>query len=646
VFANDTINTVLNRITNSAAGVTATLSGDKVTLTSKDASDQDITVANDTSDFVKAVRLDATTTARGDLRDDQRKLRDTGVFNQVSNGSFTINGVSIAVNSGVDTLSGMVAKINASGAGVTATLNSTTGRIELATTANSEDQIVVGNDTSGFLSMAQLSTGNTVRGNIRDDRQVLAKMSQFAAVTTGSFSVNGVAISVDKDTDSLESILNRVNSAGAGVTAAYDAATDRLVFTPTNGSLTLSNDTSGFLAAAKVATGTTLTSGRANADAAFNTTGVNGPMLDPGSTVQAGTFTVNGSTITVAADDTINSVLAKITASAAGVTATYDDATELVTLTAKDENTGAITAGNDTSGFLAAVKLGATAAAGTTMIDRSRLSTTLDKLPEYAGVTAGTFTVNGQDIAIDPAVTTIESLAAAIDGLSGVRASLNQATGALSVVSEAGALTLADTSGLLDALGMAAGSYGGSSGSGTLTSIRTGTITTTNADAVARNAADALQSLNDILAEVAASQADDPRFARELKATLEEALQRLRDDGFRGFSVAEDEGALRVEVADQTLADALELLRDDLDVARALTWLADELEQGVADAAQWDAAPTAPTPSIALEETSRAKLTADQTMTSLLMMKSTLQPQQSAGSSFEAALQAYVDGAK
>ena len=68
-----------------------------------------------------------------------------------------------------------------------------------------------------------LTTNNTVRGNIRDDQQVLSKTSQFAAVTSGSFTVNGVSISVNKDTDSLASIITRINSSGAGVTASYDS---------------------------------------------------------------------------------------------------------------------------------------------------------------------------------------------------------------------------------------------------------------------------------------------------------------------------------------------------------------------------------------------------------------------------------------
>ena len=56
---------------------------------------------------------------------------------------------------------------------------------------------------------------------------------------------------MNRSTDTFESIVDRINQAGAGVTAAYDGATDRLTITPTTpgATLTLTDDTSGFLAA-------------------------------------------------------------------------------------------------------------------------------------------------------------------------------------------------------------------------------------------------------------------------------------------------------------------------------------------------------------------------------------------------------------
>ena len=414
VAANDTINGVITTINNSAAGVTASLANDKITLTSNSDSEDAIVLANDTTGFLAATKLAAATTTVGNIRDDQQTLAKTSQFGSVATGSFTINGVSISVNEDTDSLETLITRINGAGAGVTASFNAATNKVELTSTSNSEDLIAVADDSSGFLTAAGLSTNDTVRGNIQDDDQVFSKTSQFNDVVDGSFVINGVSISVDAETDSLQSLISRVNSAGAGVTASYDAATDRVVFTPdvAGATLTIGSDTSGFLAEANIASGTEAT--QANPDAAFNATGASAPQFDSGLSVQAGSFEVNGVSIAVAADDSINDVLASITASAAGVDASYDAATQTVTLTSRDFGADPIVVGSDTSGFLAAVKLDGTASA-TTGDDASAFDLALAEMDEYDGVQAGVLTVNGQAIAIDPATTTVQSLIASLN---------------------------------------------------------------------------------------------------------------------------------------------------------------------------------------------------------------------------------------
>src|SRR5439155_8957575 len=103
VNANDTINTVLSRINSSAAGVTATLAGDKITLATNAASESNIVLASDTSGFLSATKLASASTVRGNIRDDQQALSATTQFASVVNGSFTVNGTSISVNKTTDT---------------------------------------------------------------------------------------------------------------------------------------------------------------------------------------------------------------------------------------------------------------------------------------------------------------------------------------------------------------------------------------------------------------------------------------------------------------------------------------------------------------------------------------------------------------
>src|SRR5206468_1692040 len=192
-----------------------------------------------------ATRPAGATTTRGSVRDDQRVLSKTTQFSSVTSGSFSVNGVSISVNKDTDTLTSIMSRINSSGAGVTASFDSAQNKLILNTTGNSEDLITVANDTTGFLTAAKLSTNNTVRGNIRDDQQVLSKTSQFGSVTSGSFSINGTSISVAASSDTLSSLITKINNAGAGVTASYDSTLDKIKLVGTNNSedlITVSGD--------------------------------------------------------------------------------------------------------------------------------------------------------------------------------------------------------------------------------------------------------------------------------------------------------------------------------------------------------------------------------------------------------------------
>ena len=354
-------------------------------------------------------------------------------------------------------------------------------------------------------------------------------------------------------------------------------------------------------------------------------------MFDAGLSVRQGSFTVNGVAISVKKDDSINSVLAKITASAAGVTATYDSATELVTLTSKVSGTSPITAAGDTSGFLAAVKLaGATSSLSTDSY--SAFTTAIGDLPEYSGVTAGTLTINGQAIAIDPATTTINGLAGAINDLAGLAASLNENTGGINIWSESGgALTLADTSGVLAALGMSAGTYVGSSGRSNSTTTLTGSSTTSNSIDVAEKASAAVTELNEALGGFATG---------ELEEALDTFVGLLRDNGIRGLQVTDDGDEVGLSVSRDELVNALNALNDDADLARALASTFERFSADVAAAAGWDAPAAAAVQTLSLADMSRAQLAADQTATSLLFLRSALQPQESAEATQKAAMKA------
>lgn len=136
-------------------------------------------------------------------------------------------------------------------------------------------------------------------------------------------------------------------------------------------------------------------------DNPFNGTRDNSPWLQSGFTVTDGQFELNGVIISVSASDSINSVLGRINSSAAGVTASFDGATERIQLT--QQTTGSaptISFGVDTSGFLVATKLdGAVVVDGTDSVSGDQRA--LDQVSMFSSVQSGALSINDSSIAFD-----------------------------------------------------------------------------------------------------------------------------------------------------------------------------------------------------------------------------------------------------
>ncbi|MEY2411160.1 MAG: flagellar hook-associated protein 2, partial [Verrucomicrobiota bacterium] len=156
----------------------------------------------------------------------------------------------------------------ATGGAVTGNYDSTTDKITFA----SASPIVLGSasDTSNFLAAARLYNNGTgtissgfALGVIRPGSS-LATANLATAVTdggagAGQFKVNGVSLSFNASTDTLSSVLARINNSAAGVSASYDGVNDRIVLTNrTTGDLgvALEDVTGNFLAATGLTGGT------------------------------------------------------------------------------------------------------------------------------------------------------------------------------------------------------------------------------------------------------------------------------------------------------------------------------------------------------------------------------------------------------
>lgn len=222
-------------------------------------------------------------------------------------GFFSVNGARVTIAT-TDSLQDVFTAIStATGGAVTAAYDPASDRVTLASAA----PITLGaaNDTSNFLSVARLAANGTgavasaTRLGVVNPVATLAAGRLSSAVTAvdgagaGTFTINGVEIAYNLNTDSLNAVVGRINAAGAGVTAAYDASADR--FTLTNaatGSLgiSVSESAGGLLGALGLTSGASLTTGL---DAQFTVNG--GEVLTSrGNTLTAAEHGLAGLTVT------------------------------------------------------------------------------------------------------------------------------------------------------------------------------------------------------------------------------------------------------------------------------------------------------------------------------------------------------------
>lgn len=196
-------------------------------------------------------------------------LSSAGFSTAVTAGTITVNGQQVTLATS-DTLQGVFDKINtASGGNVTGTYDPGTDTISLAAGTG---EVVLGSatDTSNFLSVARLynnGTGSVTSSSSLGGIKLSGSMgsANFATAISdggsgaGKFKVNGVEISFNATTDSVQNVLDRINASSAGVTAAYDSVNDRFTLTnKTTGDVgvALEDVTGNFLAATQITAGT------------------------------------------------------------------------------------------------------------------------------------------------------------------------------------------------------------------------------------------------------------------------------------------------------------------------------------------------------------------------------------------------------
>ena len=154
-----------------------------------------------------------------------------------------VNPISINVNAG-DKWSDVFSRIDlATGGKVQATL--TQNKITLSTDPTRVAGLKTGNqdDTSNFLNQTHLDTGpwdaatNTLKstqpvGVVQINNPLInAKFATSLAASNGSFKINDVQVDWDANTDTMQTVMNKINASQAGVSAYYSSPDDKLIVT-------------------------------------------------------------------------------------------------------------------------------------------------------------------------------------------------------------------------------------------------------------------------------------------------------------------------------------------------------------------------------------------------------------------------------
>jgi len=265
-------------------------------------------------------------------------------------------------------------------------------------------------------------------------------------------------------------------------------------------------------------------------DKSFDGTRNDNPNFEYGFSIVPGSFTVNGALIDVLANDTLHSVLDKITQSAAGVTAAFDAGTETVTLTHDTPgSSGAIVLADDTSGFLAATKLsGATTFPG----EDADVDKPLEDVTRFASVQSGSISINGEAIAIDVAADSLNDVLARINGsTAGVTASLDGTGQRITIVSNdlERVLVLADGgTGFFPALDMAPGTYDPIEGAGS----RGGGMSSHHAHRITDVVKELSEVFNEMFRPLLANQ-QPTSYLIQLRSNIRDAVSEAFDSGGR-----------------------------------------------------------------------------------------------------------------
>ena len=215
-----TPNELMAKVNGSGAGVTMTYDYDKniFQISNNDGGAVELTLGNeglDTSNFFEVFKVGLNSGATYVRGQNTGSLDTTKVIDKldpsftypIKSGTFSINGISIYVDTTTDTVDDIINKVNKSGAGVTMTYDSTTDKFSLTSTSGERIKVGGENDTSTFLLSAGL---------------LYSQATETAIGTDGKdavFTMNGVKYTRDSNevSDVVPGMSFTINSTGTTV---------------------------------------------------------------------------------------------------------------------------------------------------------------------------------------------------------------------------------------------------------------------------------------------------------------------------------------------------------------------------------------------------------------------------------------------
>jgi flagellar hook-associated protein 2 len=269
---------------------------------------------------------------------DSGSLSTKGFSPAISAGTITVDGHQITIDPAVDTLQDVFTRINtATGGNIQGSYDSSTDKISLTNTGTPGSGLVIGSatDSSNFLTVARLSNNGTDSiesasslGSIKTS-STLSQANFSTAVSdggagAGAMKINGFSISYNASSDSVQTLMDRINASAAGVGISYDRITDRFTLTNKvtgNLGVAMEDVTGNFLAAAGLTTGSTFQAGN---DLRYTING--GSVLSSHSnTLDADITGIDGLTIAASKTGTSTITLASDTSAIKGAIKSFID---------------------------------------------------------------------------------------------------------------------------------------------------------------------------------------------------------------------------------------------------------------------------------------------------------------------------------